>query len=325
MKALLLDQSAGGAVTSAITEVDDARLPEGDVLVAVEHSTINYKDGMVLKGLGRLVRTYPHVPGVDFAGTVLESASPRFVPGDTVILTGWRVGEVRWGGYATRARVKSDWLVPVPQGLSTRLAMALGTAGLSAMLAILALEDHGVKPAGGEILVTGATGGVGSVAVAVLAKLGYTVAAVTGKTSEHDYLRRLGASTIIDRAVMEAPGKPLEGERWAGSVDTVGGPILARTLSEMKYHGSVAAVGLAASPGLETTVIPFLLRGINLLGIDSVLCPLKRREQAWQRLAADLPREKLEAMIVPATLEDLPGLADAIIAGKVRGRVVVTL
>lgn len=325
MQALLLSQAADGAVTSEITEVDPALLPAGDVLVRVAHSTVNYKDGLILKGLGCLVRTYPHVPGVDFAGTVVESSHPGITVGQSVILTGWRVGESRWGGYAELARVPGEYLVPLPPGLTLAQSMAIGTAGLSAMLAILALEDHGLTPEKGEVLVTGATGGVGSVAVAVLAALGYSVAAVTGKASAHEYLTDLGATTSIDRATLEAPGKALEGERWAGVIDAVGGPILARALSQMKYNGSVAAVGLAASAKLETTVTPFLLRGVNLLGIDSVMCPIPRRRLAWVRLAAGLPLDKLAAMIIPATLDDLPRLADDIIAGQVRGRVVVTL
>ncbi len=325
MKALLLSQSADGVVTPAITDIDPALLPAGDVRVRVSHSTVNYKDGLIMKGLGRLVRTYPHIPGVDFTGVVDTSSDNRFKPGDGVILTGWRVGEMRWGGYAEFASVNADMLVPLPVGLTPRHAMAIGTAGLSAMLAVLALEDHGLTPARGEVLVTGATGGVGSVAVAILAALGYRVVAVTGKAAEHAYLRSLGASDIIDRSVLEAPGKALESERWAGVVDAVGGPILARALSQMKYNGSVAAVGLAASATLETTVTPFLLRGVNLLGIDSVLCPIPRRVQAWNRLAAVLPVDKLDSMIVSASLADLPRLADEIVAGQVRGRIVVTL
>lgn len=312
------------AVSAAIESLEESRLPAGDVTVAVDYSTVNYKDGLVLNGLGGLVKTYPHVPGVDFAGTVESSDTPDFKPGDKVVLTGWRVGEIHWGGYAQKARVKGDWLVKLPDGLSPRTAMAVGTAGFTAMLAVMALEDHGLTPAAGEVLVTGATGGVGSVAVAVLAHLGYQVAALTGKAGEHDYLRNLGAATILDRAALAEPSKrPLESERWAGVIDSVGGPILARALAQTKAGHSVAAVGLAGSNTLETTVIPFIIRGCNLLGIDSVFCPRPRREQAWARIARDLPLDKLDAMIVPATLADLPRIGADILKGGVRGRVVV--
>lgn len=311
-------------VSVAIESLEDDRLPAGDVTVAVDYSTVNYKDGLVLNGLGGLVKTYPHVPGVDFAGTVEASDNPNFKPGDAVVLTGWRVGEIHWGGYAQKARVKGDWLVKLPDGLSPRAAMAVGTAGFTAMLAVMALEDHGLTPADGEVLVTGATGGVGSVAVAVLAKLGYQVAALTGKASEHDYLKALGAATILDRAELSEPNKrPLESERWAGVIDSVGGTILARALAQTKAGHSVAAVGLAGSNKLETTVIPFIIRGCNLLGIDSVFCPPARRAQAWARIVRDLPLDTLESMIVPATLADLPRIGAEILKGGVRGRVVV--
>lgn len=325
-KALVVDKDADGKISSAIQELDDARLPEGDVTVAVEYSTVNYKDGLVLNGLGNLVKTYPHVPGVDFAGTVEASDNPNFKPGDKVVLTGWRVGEVHWGGYGQKARVKGDWLVKRPEGLSARHAMAIGTAGLTAVLAVMALEEHGVTPDKGEVLVTGATGGVGSVAVAMLAKLGYQVTALTGKESEHDYLTSLGATAIMGRDELAEPTKrPLESERFAGAVDSVGGPILARLLGQIKYSGSVAAVGLAASNKLDTTVIPFIIRGVNLLGIDSVQCPTARREAAWARAVKDLPLDKLDSMIVPATLADLPALGQTILKGGMRGRVVVDL
>ncbi len=322
-KALLLEES-DGKVSAAIEELDEARLPEGDVTVAVEYSTLNYKDGMILNGLGRLVRSYPHVPGIDFAGTVAESSHPGFAAGDKVVLTGWRVGEVHWGGYAQKARVKGDWLVPLPAALSTKRAMAIGTAGFTAMLAVMALEAHGVTPDRGEVLVTGAAGGVGSVAVAVLAALGHQVAASTGRAETHDYLRALGAAAIVARAELsEPPGKPLDKERWAGCVDSVGGTTLARVLTQIAHRGAVAAVGLAGGATLETTVIPFLLRGVNLLGIDSVMSPPEERRTAWQRLATDLPVDKLDGMINEATLGDLPGLAGEILNGRVRGRVVV--
>ena len=322
-KALLLEES-DGKVTSSVQELDEARLPEGDVTVAVDYSTLNYKDGMIVKGIGRLVRTYPHVPGVDFAGTVAESGHPDFKPGDKVVLTGWRVGEVHWGGYAQKARVKGDWLVRLPDGLGSKQAMAIGTAGFTSMLAVMALEEHGLTPDKGEVLVTGAAGGVGSVAAAILAKLGYQVAGSTGRAETHDYLKSLGVATIVDRAELaEAPGRPLDKERWAGCIDAVGGTTLASVLTQMAYRGSVAAVGLAGGNKLETTVIPFLLRGVNLLGIDSVMCPIERRKTAWQRLTGDLPLEHLDAMTSVSGLGDLPGLADDILKGQVRGRTVI--
>ena len=265
---------------------------------------------MILQGLGRLVRTYPHIPGIDFAGTVERSDSPRFKPGDKVILTGWRVGELHWGGYAQKARVKADWLVPLPATLTTRQAMAIGTAGFTAMLSVIALQRHGLRPGDGEVLVTGAAGGVGSVAIAILHRLGCHVAASTGRPSEHDYLKDLGASTIIDRTALAAgPGKPLDRERWAGAIDAVGGSTLATVLTQVRNRGSVAAVGNAGGIELNTTVLPFLLRGINLLGIDSVMAPAPDREEAWRRLAQDLPLDKLDAMTTQARLADLPALA----------------
>ena len=322
--ALILEES-GGVVSAGMTKLTDAELPDGDVMVRTEYSTLNYKDGMILKGLGRLVRHYPHVPGVDLAGVVEASNSPDYAPGDRVVLNGWRVGESHWGGYASKARVKSEWLVPLPDGITTRQAMAIGTAGYTAMLSILALEDHGLDPdTKGEVLVTGAAGGVGSIAVATLSNLGYKVAASTGRQEAHDYLKDLGAASIVPRAELEAaPKGPLVSERWAGGIDAVGGTILANLLASLKTHASCAAVGLAASPKLETTVVPFLLRGINLLGIDSVLCPYERRVQAWTRLAEDLPAEKLEVMITEAPLSKIADQADEILAGKVRGRIVV--
>jgi len=275
---------------------------------------------------GGLVRTYPHVPGIDFAGTVESSSDPRYSPGDKVVLTGWRVGEAWWGGYAEKACVKADWLVPLPEGMTTRAAMAVGTAGFTAMLAVMALEDHGMKPDQGEVLVTGAAGGVGSVATAILANLGYAVAGVTGRPETADYLKSLGASRIVPREELnETVKRPLEAETWAGCVDAVGGDMLARVLGQMKYGASVAAVGLAGGAELPATVIPFLLRGVNLLGIDSVMRPYEDRVRAWDRIAKDLPMEKLEAMIQPAKLEDLPGLGRDILKGQVKGRVVVDI
>lgn len=321
--ALVLDE-ADGKVTSSLKTLSNDSLPAGDVTVRVSHSTLNYKDGLVLSGLGRLVRKYPHVPGIDFAGTVEASDNPGFKPGDAVVLTGWRVGETHWGGHATRARVKGDWLVKLPKGLTARQAMAIGTAGFTSMLCVMALEAHGLAPEQGEVLVTGAAGGVGSVATAILAKRGYNVVCSTGRAATHDYLRGLGATTLIDRASIATPsGKPLDAERFAGAVDSVGGSTLAAILPQMKYRASVAACGLAGGTKLDTTVIPFLLRGVNLLGIDSVMCPMGLRQQAWARLASDLPLDKLEAMIEPAKLADLPRLAGQILKGEVRGRVVV--
>ncbi len=324
-KALILEQGDDGLAEASIQEIGEDRLPEGEVTVAVEYSTVNYKDGLCLspKG-GGLVRSYPHVGGIDFAGTVEDSDDPRYAPGDKVVLTGWRVGEVHWGGYAQKARVKADWLVPLPEGLTTRAAMAVGTAGFTAMLAVMALEDHGLSPDKGEVLVTGAAGGVGSVATAILAHLGYEVAGVTGRPEQADYLKGLGATRIVPREELaETVKRPLESETWAGCVDAVGGAMLARVLGQMKYGASVAAVGLAGGATLPATVVPFLLRGVNLLGIDSVMQPYESRQRAWARIARDLPMDKLEAMIQPATLADLPGLGADILKGQVKGRVVV--
>jgi len=321
-KALVLD-NAGGKVNARVQEMEESALPAGDVTVAVAYSSLNYKDGLIVNGAGGLVRKYPHVPGIDFAGTVRESRHAGFKPGDRVVLTGWRVGEVQWGGLSQVARVNGDWLVPLPDGLDARHAMAVGTAGFTAMLAVMALEEHGLK-AGGEVLVTGAAGGVGSVAIAILARLGHNVVASTGRAETHDYLRRLGARTVIDRTPFADPAaRPLESERWAACVDSVGGNTLARVLAQMKYGASVAAVGLAGGSALQSTVIPFLLRSVNLLGIDSVMCPRERRLMAWKRIVRDLPADALDAMIVDAALGDVPGLAADILKGHVRGRVVV--
>jgi len=323
-KALLVEKDADGKTTASVQQLEDTRLPDGDVTVAVEYSTVNYKDGLCIGPGGGLVRTYPHVPGIDFAGTVETSDDPRYTPGDKVVLTGWRVGEAHWGGHATRARVKADWLVPLPDGLDSRMAMAVGTAGFTAMLAVMALEDHGLQSGKGEVLVTGAAGGVGSVAVALLAALGHRVAAVTGRPETADYLTGLGAGRIVPREdLAETVKRPLEAETWAGCIDAVGGAMLARVLGQMCYGGSVAAIGLAGGAALPATVIPFLLRGVNLLGIDSVMQPYENRVRAWDRIARDLPLDKLEAMIVPASLGDLPALGAAILKGEVKGRVVV--
>ena len=313
-----------GKTSAAVEQISTDQLPEGNVVVNVEYSTVNYKDGLCIGPGGGLVREYPHVPGIDFAGTIESSDDPRYSAGDSVVLTGWRVGEVLWGGYAQKARVNADWLVPLPSGLSSRQAMAVGTAGFTAMLAVTALEDHGLKPDQGPVLVTGAAGGVGSVATAILANLGYEVAAVTGRPETEEYLRALGATQIVPREeINETVKRPLERETWAGCVDAVGGDMLARVLGQMKYGGSVSAVGLAGGAGLPTTVIPFLLRGVNLLGIDSVMQPYDNRLRAWERIAKDLPMDKLEAMIHPATLGDLPALGKDILKGQVKGRVVV--
>ena len=323
-RALVLENEEGKVNSSVKTLTDDA-LPPGDVTVHIAYSDLNYKDGMVVKGLGRLVKAYPHIPGIDFSGNVESSASPRFKPGDEVILTGWRVGEVHWGGFAGKARVKSEWLVPLPDGMTLRQAMAVGTAGLTAMLAVMRLEDHGLRPENqGEVLVTGAAGGVGSVAIALLANLGYRVAAVTGRPDTSDYLKGLGATTIVDRKELEAPLKaPLGPERWSGAIDNVGGPSLGNLLASLCYWGSCASVGNAAGIKFEATVIPFLLRGINLLGIDSATCPMDRRTQAWQRIARDLPMDKLETISREVPLADVPAEAERILKGQIRGRTVV--
>lgn len=322
--ALVVDKNEDGKTQAAVKQLQLDDLPHAEVTVAVDYSTVNYKDGLCIGPGGGLVRNYPHVPGIDFAGSVESSEDPRYAPGDKVVLTGWRVGEAHWGGYAQKARVKGDWLVPLPEGISTRQAMAVGTAGFTAMLAVMALEDHGLTLGQGPVLVTGAAGGVGSVATAILAHLGYEVAAVTGRPETEEYLRGLGASQIVPREELnETTKRPLESESWAGCVDAVGGAMLARLLGQMKYGGSVAAVGLAGGAALPATVIPFLLRGVNLLGIDSVLQPFENRQRAWQRVVTDLPLEKLEAMVQPATLQDLPQLGAEILAGEVQGRVVV--
>jgi acrylyl-CoA reductase (NADPH) len=324
MKALIIRKEGDEKPVAGVEDISEDMLPEAEVTVAVEYSTLNYKDGLCIGPGGGLVRKYPHIPGIDFAGTIETSSDDRYRPGDKVVLTGWRVGEAHWGGYAQKARVRADWLVPLPDGLTTRQAMAVGTAGFTAMLAVMALEDHGLTPGHGEVLVTGAAGGVGSVATAILAARGYDVAGVTGRPEQADYLKSLGASRIVPREeISETIKRPLEAETWTGCVDAVGGAMLARVLGQMKYGGSVAAVGLAGGVGLPATVIPFLLRGVNLLGIDSVMQPYANRLRAWDRIAADLPMDKLEAMVTPATLTDLPDLGRAILKGQVKGRVVV--
>ena len=321
-RALVL-QEAGGRISSRVENVDEERLPEGEVTVAIDYSGLNYKDGMILQGQGRLVRTYPHVPGIDFAGTVENSDSPQFQRGDKVVLTGWRVGELQWGGFAEKARVKADYLVPLPKGLTTRQAMAIGTAGFTAMLSVIALEKHGLEQRG-EVLVTGASGGVGGTAVALLSNLGYIVTASSGRPELSGYLRGLGASQVIARSTLATPPtRPLEHERFDGAVDAVGGTTLANILTQLKYRASVAACGLAGGTSLPTTVFPFLLRGVNLLGIDSVMCPKEPRAEAWRRLASDLPLDRLNRMIEEIPLSNVAGLAPRILNGQLRGRTVI--
>ncbi len=322
--ALVVEKDADGVTSAAVRKLTEAQLPPGNVTVAVEYSTLNYKDGLCIGPGGGVVKSYPHVPGIDFAGTVESSDDLRYQPGDQVVLTGWRVGELHWGGYSQKARVEADWLVALPDGLTTRHAMAVGTAGLTSMLAVMALENHGLEPGQGPVLVTGAAGGVGSTATAILANLGYEVAAVTGRLEAADYLESLGASRIVERnEINETVDRPLESQTWAGCIDAVGGAMLARVLGQMQYGASVAAVGLAGGADLPASVIPFLLRGVNLLGIESVMHPWENRLIAWERIATDLPLDKLEAMIQPATLFDLPQLGKNILQGQVKGRVVV--
>jgi len=325
VRALVLDDADRPRVAELSESELKERLPEGEVTVRVHASTLNYKDGMVVKGVGKLVKQYPHVPGIDFAGEVIESDHPAYSPGDRVICTGWGVGERFWGGFADTARVKGDWLVPLPEGLTPWRAMALGTAGLTAMLALMTLEDQGMHPdQAAPVLVTGAAGGVGSVAVSVLAHLGYEVAALTGRPETHDDLRALGARQIVERAELaEGRTKPLDTERWGACVDAVGGPILARVLSQLVYGGGVAAVGLAGGHELNTTVMPFLLRGVNLLGIDSVHCPYARRVTAWKRLSHEMPMQTLDGLSHEIGLSEVPEQADRILQGQVKGRTVV--
>jgi len=321
-RALVLDEH-DSQVTSSIKTLDRAALPEGDVLVRVAYSGLNYKDGLALAGKNRVVRFYPMVPGIDFSGTVEESGSPQFQPGDRVVLTGWGVGERHWGGYAQYARVKSDWLVPLPQSIALQEAMAIGTAGVTAMLAVVALEEHGMQPTGPEVVVTGASGGVGSLAVAILAKLGYTVIAETGKADMRDYLLSLGAHDTMDRAALAPSGGPLGSARWGGAVDTVGGAMLAGVLRTLAYGASVAACGNAGGFELNTTVLPFILRGVNLLGIDSLPVPQARRKVIWERLERDLPRSAIQRAMRVVPLADTPALANEILAARTHGHIVV--
>lgn len=322
-KALLLTKTESGAPHCAVTELDDAQLPAGEVLVQVSHSTLNYKDGLAITGQAPVVRTWPMVPGIDFAGTVLESSDARYRVGDGVVLNGWGVGEAHWGGLAQKARVKADWLVPLPAGMAPSQAMAIGTAGYTAMLCVMALQQHGVTPEQGPVLVTGGNGGVGSIAIALLSRLGFTVHASTGRLHEAEHLKALGATELIDRATLNAPGKPLQKERWAAAVDSVGSHTLANVCASIQYGGVVAACGLAQGMDFPGTVAPFILRGVTLAGVDSVMAPYVRRAKAWERLARELPPEVLAANTETIGLADAPAVAARLLAGQVRGRVVV--
>jgi acrylyl-CoA reductase (NADPH) len=318
-------QKTDGQFSAAITSLDESSLPPGDVQVRVDYSTLNFKDGLAIANKGPVVRAWPMVAGIDGAGTVLSSSHPDWKEGDHFIHNGWGLGETRWGLLAERASLLGHWLVKLPVGLSARQAMAIGTAGYTAMLCVMALEDHGLKPGDGEVLVTGATGGVGSIAVALLAGLGHTVVAATGKGDQQAYLQQLGAASVIDRASLSAAGKPLQKERWAAVVDAVGSHTLANACAQTRYGGVVAACGLAQGADFPATVMPFILRGISLIGIDSVMAPLARRQQAWQRLARDLDRAKLESMITEISLDQAVDQAQALMAGQVRGRIVVKI
>ena len=308
---------------ATFASLEESRLPAGDVTVSVDYSTLNYKDALAITGKAPVVRQFPMVPGIDFAGAVTESASQALQPGDKVLLNGWGVGEHHWGGLAQLARVKSEWLIPLPAAFTARQSMAIGTAGYTAMLCVIALERHGVSPASGEILVTGAAGGVGSVAVAVLAKLGYRVAAVTGRPAEVDFLKRLGAAEVLDRAQFASPGKPLSKERWAGAIDVVGSHTLANVCASMRYRGVVAACGLAGGMDFPATVAPFILRGVTLVGVDSVMCPRPDRLEAWRRLGDDLDIGKLDLLTEEIGLSQAIDRAAALLEGRIRGRVVV--
>ncbi|MDE2625674.1 MAG: oxidoreductase [Burkholderiales bacterium] len=323
-KAILLEKTEAGFKAS-VQSVDEAGLPAGDVLVQIDHSTLNYKDGLAITNKGPVVREWPMVAGIDGAGTVLESSHPRWKAGDRFVHNGWGVGETRWGCLAERARLIGDWLVPLPAAFSTRQAMAIGTAGYTAMLCVLALERHGLKPGDGDVLVTGATGGVGSVATALLSKLGHRVTAATGKANEAEYLRSLGASAVIDRAELSAPGKPLQKERWAAVVDAVGSHTLANALAQTRYGGVVAACGLAQGADLPSTVMPFILRGVTLAGVDSVMAPIELRRTAWARLATDLDPAKLATITDEVPLDAAIAKAQELMDGRVRGRIVVAI
>lgn len=323
-KGILIEKDEAG-YRASYQSIPEEVLPAGDVTVAVEWSSLNYKDGLALTGAAPVVRRFPLIPGIDLAGTVLESQHPDWRPGDKVVLNGWGVGETHSGGLAERARVQGDWLVPLPSGLSPRDAMAIGTAGYTAMLCVMALEKHGVAPGDGDILVTGANGGVGSVAIALLAKLGYRVVAATGRLNEADYLQSLGAAEVIDRAELAAPGRPLGKERWAGVIDTVGSHTLANACATTRYGGAVAACGLAGGMDFPSTVMPFILRGVTLYGIDSVMAPRPLRQQAWARLAEDLDLTRLHLITREVPLSQVVTLGDAFLAGQVRGRILVNV
>jgi acrylyl-CoA reductase (NADPH) len=323
-KAIRIDKAEKGTV-AALTQFDEAELMEGDVTVRVEWSTLNYKDGLAVTGKAPVVRRFPMIAGIDFAGTVEQSSNPQWKPGDKVICDGWGMGETHLGAYAEKARVKGDWLVRLPEGMSAREAMAIGTAGYTAMLAVLALEKHGLTPKQGPVVVTGAAGGVGSVAIAVLSKLGYAVIASTGRMSEAPYLKALGATEVIDRNELSGPAKPLARERWAGGIDSVGSTTLANLLSMTKYGGAIAACGLAAGMDLPSSVAPFILRGVCLLGIDSVMCPIEQRKIAWSRLASDLDRAKLAEITHEIGMDGVIDAGARILAGQVRGRIVVKI
>ena len=325
MPSILISKDENGQQHVTLTEIPVADLPEGEVTVRVQCSTLNYKDALAITGKGPVVRRFPMVPGIDLAGVVEHSTHDDFKPGDPVVLNGWGVGEGHWGGLAERARLKADWLIPLNPAFTPEQAMAIGTAGYTAMLCILALERHGLSPASGDVLVTGAAGGVGSVAVAVLAKLGYRVVALTGRPEEADYLTRLGAAQILDRASLSAPGKPLAREQWAGAIDVVGGQVLANVCAAMKYRGVVAACGLAGGMAFPATVAPFILRGVTLAGIDSVQCPRAERIEAWNRLARDLDPRLLDSMTRRISLSDVPNAAEDLIAGRIRGRIIVPI
>ena len=321
-KAILIEKDEAG-YRAGVRELDDSALPEGDVTIRVAYSCLNYKDGLAITGKGPVVRKFPLVAGIDLAGTVEATSHPGIAVGDAVVLNGWGVGEGHWGGLAQRARLRGDWLIPLPAAFTPRQAMAIGTAGYTAMLCVMALERHGVTPAQGEVLVTGANGGVGSVAIALLAKLGYTVVASTGRLDEAGFLKSLGAAEVIDRAPFSAPGRPLAKERWAGAVDTVGSHTLANVCASMRYRGTVAACGLAQGMDLPATVAPFILRGVTLAGVDSVMCPRAERIEAWNRLARDLDMSKLDLITHEIGLAEAIPTAAALLAGQVRGRVVV--
>lgn len=323
-RALVLTEEEG-AVKHAIRELTNADLPEGEVLVDVDYSSLNYKDGLAVSGKGKIVRRYPMVPGIDFAGTVESSDHPDWKPGDTVLLNGYGLGERHWGGLAQRARVRGDWLVPLPEAFTPRQAMAIGTAGYAAMLCVMTLERHGIKPGDGDILVTGASGGVGSIAIALLSGQGYRVVASTGRPQEADYLKALGAAELIDRASLASPGEPMQAERWAGAIDTAGSHTLVNVAAQVRYGGAIAATGLAQGLDLPATVLPFILRNLALYGVDSVNAPMALRREAWSRLARDLDPARLESMVREIRLSEVIAMAPEILSGHVRGRLVVNV